>query len=123
MTTVEQVAEFHKAFGVAVRSWPDLSDKGVNQLRYDLLLEEVTELGVALIEQDPVATLDALVDIQYVLDGAFLALGFYKVKDAAFREVHSANMRKLTDGRPVKREDGKILKPRGWQPPDLSKFV
>ena len=43
--------------------------------------------------------------------------------DRVFEEVHRSNMAKLVDGKPVRREDGKILKPEGWTPPDMKKFV
>lgn len=114
------VAEFHRVFGQAVSNEPNINDDHLNELRIGLLDEELNELVVALAGRDPVATLDALTDLQYVLDGTYLALGFADVKDEAFRVVHASNMAKLgPDGRPVLRDDGKILKPPGWTPPDL----
>jgi hypothetical protein len=87
----------------------------------DLLEEELRELGEALEERDPVAVLDALTDLQYVLDGAYLALGFHAYKGDALLEVHRSNMSKLGEnGRPIYREDGKILKGPNYSPPDLA---
>lgn len=119
MTTIEQVKEFHKAFGHPVNEHVAIDNPARNILRIDLLVEEVSELTEALNKRDPLAVLDALTDIQYVLDGAYLSLGFYRVKDDAFSLVHIANMAKLTNGRPIIREDGKVLKPAGWKPANL----
>lgn len=88
--------------------------------RVALLQEELNELTAAIAAGDEVEVLDALTDLQYVLDGAFLSLGFHKMKRLAFDEVHRSNLSKLgLDGRPVFREDGKVLKPDHWSPPRL----
>ena len=78
----------------------------------------------ALLLQDSIATLDALTDLQYVLDGAYLSLGFQKYRAAAFAEVHRSNMSKLdVDGKPIKRTDGKILKSLLYTPPNLKPIL
>lgn len=85
-----------------------------------LLREEVDELEEALNKRDTVGVLDALTDIQYVLDGAYLNLGFKDFKVKALLEVHRSNMSKLgVDGKPIYREDGKVLKGPHYSPPDL----
>ena len=118
------VKEFHEKFGHPVKDKPDLSNKKLNELRINLIDEEFDELDGALARGDKVGVLDALIDLQYVLDGAFLALGFHKMKDAAMKEIHRANMSKLgEDGNPILREDGKILKSPGYSPPDLAKIL
>ena len=123
-TTLEQVAEFHKAFGHPIKETPDLSDWVLNHLRCRLINEESEELAASIGWQDKVGVLDALLDLQYVLDGAFLALGFASVKDVAFAEVHRSNMSKLgTDGKPIYREDGKVIKGPNYSPPNLERFV
>jgi predicted HAD superfamily Cof-like phosphohydrolase len=124
-STLEQVKEFHETYGLPVKDRPDLSDKKTNTLRINLLAEELEELEEALDDSDPVEVLDALIDLQYVLDGAFLSLGFHDVKDAAFREVHSSNMSKLgADGKPIVRpEDGKILKGPEYFEPNMAQFI
>ncbi len=83
------------------------------------------ELKEALEQGDLVETLDALIDLQYVLDGAFLSFGLQHVKQAAFDEVHRSNMSKLgEDGKPIHREsDGKVLKGPNYFKPDISKFI
>ena len=124
MTTLQQVEQFHRAFNIPVKDAPDLSDDDVLGLRLKLLQEELDELTLALAENDKTAALDALTDLQYVLDGTYLSLGFGKVKDAAFAEVHRSNMSKLgADGKPIRRKDGKILKSLQYSPPNLEPFV
>lgn len=124
MNTIDLVRKFHDAFGVRTPATPDIGDGDTNGLRLYLLREELIELSRALAEDDKVATLDALTDLQYVLDGAYLALGFAHLKDEAFAEVHRANMSKLgSDGKPILREDGKIMKGPGYTPPNLQPLL
>lgn len=124
-TTIEQVREFHEAFGLPVKSEQDISEDKVNKLRINLLAEEVEELKEALENNDLVEVLDALTDIQYVLDGAYLSFGLQDVKTAAFEEVHRSNMSKLgADGKPIYREeDGKVMKGPDYFKPDMKKFI
>lgn len=123
-TSIELVREFHNSFGQANQNRPSLDNESTNRLRLDLLEEELGELRDAIGSRDPVAVLDALTDLQYVLDGAYLQLGFADHKDAALLEVHRSNMSKLgTDGRPVYRQDGKIMKGPNYSPPNLAAVI
>lgn len=124
-STLEQVQEFHETYGLPVLSSPDISDEKTNALRINLLAEELDELKEALAQGDLVETLDALIDLQYVLDGAFLSFGLQGLKKEAFDEVHRSNMSKLgEDGKPIRREsDGKVLKGPHFFQPDLKKFL
>ncbi len=124
-TTLEQVTEFHETYGLSVHTAPDLSCEKTKALRVNLLQEELNELKEALANNDPLETLDALIDIQYVLDGAFLSFGLQDVKDVAFAEVHRSNMSKLgEDGKPIRRpEDGKVMKGPNYFKPDLAQFI
>lgn len=124
-TTLEQVQEFHETYGLPVLDAPSISDEKTNALRINLLAEELDELREALAAGDLVETLDALIDLQYVLDGAFLSFGLQNVKQAAFDEVHRSNMSKLgEDGKPIRRpEDGKVLKGPNYFAPDMAQFV
>jgi predicted HAD superfamily Cof-like phosphohydrolase len=124
-TTLEQVKEFHETYGLPVKASPDISDAKTNGLRINLLAEELDELKEALDAGDIVEVLDALTDLQYVLDGAYLSFGLHDVKDIAFAEVQKSNMSKLgEDGKPIRREsDGKILKGPNFFEPDLSQFI
>ncbi len=124
LTTLQLVRQFHNAFGVVERDSPCVTNTVINNLRLSLLAEELGELDHALNECDKLEALDALCDLQYVLDGAFLQLGFASVKESAFREVHRSNMTKVwPDGSVKKRPDGKIIKPPGYTPPNLKQFI
>lgn len=119
-SSLDLVREFHERFGQSIADEPNIGDNDLNTLRCGLIREELAELAEALSGDGPVAVLDALTDLQYVLDGAYLQLGFHAVKGAALAEVHRSNMSKLgDDGKPVLREDGKILKGPNYSPPDL----
>jgi predicted HAD superfamily Cof-like phosphohydrolase len=98
-----------------------------NQDQFDLYLkliqEEVEELQTAVDNNDRVEQLDALIDILVVTVGAVQSLGVDG--EGAWKEVMSTNFAKIDSltGRVRKREDGKILKPVGWRPPELSKYI
>ena len=88
-----------------------------------LVDEEYGELVEAVIADDKVEQLDALVDILVVTMGAIRAAGWDG--EAAWREVMNTNFAKIdaVTGKVRKREDGKVLKPEGWQAPELSQFI
>lgn len=88
-----------------------------------LIQEESSELAEAVAKNDKVETLDALIDIMVVTIGAIHSLGVDA--EGAWNEVLQSNLAKIDKetGRVRKREDGKVLKPEGWQPPQLSKYV
>ena len=98
-----------------------------NQDQFDLYLklikEEVDELQTAVDQNDRVEQLDALIDIMVVTVGAVQSLGVDG--EGAWKEVMSTNFSKIDSltGRVRKREDGKVLKPTGWQPPQLAKYI
>ena len=98
-----------------------------NQDQFDLYLklikEEVDELQTAVDNNDRVEQLDALIDIMVVTVGAVQSLGVDG--EGAWKEVMSTNFAKIDSltGRVRKREDGKVMKPTGWQPPELSKYI
>jgi len=89
----------------------------------DLITEEYEELKQALIDDDRVEQLDALVDILVVTMGAIRAGGFDG--EGAWKEVMDTNFAKIdpTTGKVTKRADGKVLKPEGWTAPNLTKFI
>ncbi len=124
-TTIEMVEEFHETYDLPVRDGIDLTCEQTKQLRINLLAEELDELKEALANNDPVETLDALIDLQYVLDGAFLSFGMQDLKGPAFEEVHRSNMSKLgEDGKPIRRpEDGKVMKGPNYFKPDIAQFI
>ncbi len=114
-----QVGDFHRAYGLPVRTVPTAS-VGPDQvaLRQALIEEEVRELADAARLGDVVGVADALADIVYVAYGTAHVYGIDL--DAVLDEVHSSNMTKLgADGRPVRRADGKVLKGPDYRPPDV----
>jgi predicted HAD superfamily Cof-like phosphohydrolase len=88
-----------------------------------LIEEEFRELTVALDNNDKIETLDALIDILVVTIGAIHSAGFDA--EGAWKEVMRTNFAKIDSetGKVRKREDGKVLKPVGWTPPELHSFV
>lgn len=104
-----------------------VNNEGYNKDQYELYLtligEETRELSDALAAADRVEQLDALIDILVVTIGAIHSGGFDA--EGAWKEVMRSNFSKIDKetGKVQKREDGKILKPLGWSPPDLKPFV
>jgi len=102
-------------------------DQEPSEANYDMYLgliaEEYTELADAIAADDQVEQLDALVDILVVTMGAIRAGGFDG--EGAWKEVMDTNFAKIDPdtGKVRKREDGKVLKPEGWSPPNLAQFV
>ena len=88
-----------------------------------LIEEEHTELKQALTDNNDVEVLDALIDILVVTIGAIHSAGYDA--EGAWKEVMSTNFAKIDKetGKVRKREDGKVLKPVGWTPPDLKPYL
>jgi predicted HAD superfamily Cof-like phosphohydrolase len=88
-----------------------------------LIEEEFSELKVAINECNNVEILDALTDILVVTIGALHSMG--ADAEGAWKQVMMTNFAKIDKdtGKVRKREDGKVLKPQGWTPPDLKPFV
>lgn len=133
-TIREQVIEFHEAMGVPVLSKPIVPTPSRVRLRLDLVTEEFCEFleAMGVYEEidrirsevrdaylhgrpDLVKLADAMADLDYVVEGTRLEFGINGEPIAA--EVHRSNMAKV--GGPV-RDDGKIMKPEGWTPPDIA---
>ena len=135
-TKLEMVGEFHAAMGVAVSGPVPTYD--FLKLRAKLIAEEAIETNDALFDLEKLqllayhnsdeakalkaALLKELADLLYVVYGAADLLGLNI--DAAFAEVHKNNMSKLgPDGKPIRREDGKVIKPEGYKPCDLKHLI
>ena len=122
MTNFEKVGLFMKTFGQEVKSKPDFATNKINELRVNLIVEELEELKVAVKNKDLKETVDALTDILYVTYGAGHAFGVDL--DKCFQEVQNSNMSKLgKNGEPIYNESGKVMKGPNYFKPDLSKFV
>tara|TARA_Y100000361_G_C11082412_1_gene301766 strand:- start:354 stop:752 length:399 start_codon:yes stop_codon:yes gene_type:complete len=121
-TQFELVGDFMEAFGQEVNVEPTLRDRDVQDLRLDLIAEELEELDLAIKNKDIVEVADALTDLLYVVYGAGHAFGIDL--DECFHEVHESNMSKLgEDGKPIYREDGKVMKGPHYFPPELKEIL
>ena len=120
MDVAAAVAEFHRAFGRPAQPQPTAEvDPALARLRVALIEEEVGEFVTASQHSDLIGIADALADIVYVVYGTALTYGIDL--DAVLREVHRSNMSKLgSDGKPVLRADGKVLKSDRYSPPDIA---
>ena len=122
ITNFDKVGDFMEAFGQEVLIAPKTPDPSVAKLRLELIREEVAELQAAVDGMDMLAIADGLTDILYVVYGAGHAFGIDL--DECFHEVHSSNMTKLgPEGRPLYREDGKVMKGPNYREPNLEPFV
>ena len=120
---VRSLLEFNNAFDIPKLDAPGLGTDELIELRIKLLVEEVQEYAEAARAGDMVEILDALADIGYILAGTIINHGMQHIYDDSFNEVHRSNMAKLVDGKVIRREDGKVLKPQDWQPPNLAQFL
>ena len=122
ISNFEKVGDFMEAFGQEVLYVPTLPDFNLGALRLDLIEEEVQELRDGLGKSSLLEVADALTDILYVVYGAGHSLGIDL--DDCFNEVHRSNMTKLgEDGRPMYRDDGKVMKGPNYEEPFLLPFV
>ena len=122
MTNFQKVKTFMQTFGQEVKSKPSFSSDKINELRYNLIREELDELKQAMNNKDILEVADALTDILYVTYGAGHSFGINL--DKCFAEVQSSNMSKLgVDGKPIYNEKGKVMKGPNYFKPDLKKFV
>ena len=121
-TNFENVKLFMNTFDQEVKKSPKLPSEEVVDLRLDLIEEELQELTTASYNEDMVEIADALTDILYVTYGMGAALGIDL--DKCFKEVQRSNMSKLgADGKPIYREDGKVMKGPNYSPPNLQRLV
>jgi len=122
MTNFQKVKKFMQTFGQEVKLKPSFSTEKINNLRYNLVKEELEELKQAIVNKDLLEVADALTDILYVTYGAGHAFGIDL--DSCFEEVQNSNMSKLgKNGKPIYNDAGKVMKGPNYYKPDLSKFV
>ena len=123
--TISAVEIFHDAFGIKNNYEPtiDLTEKDI-ELRYNLMNEENSEYLEAAKNGDIVEVADALGDQLYILCGTILKHGLQHKIVEVFTEIQRSNMSKLDiNGKPIYREDGKVLKGPGYSPPDLGSIL
>ena len=122
VSNFELVGDFMEAFNQKVEIDPTWPDFNTRELRLELIQEEMDELAKAVDDRDMVQIADALTDLLYVVYGAGHAFGIDL--DECFQEVHSSNMSKLgPNGKPIHREDGKVMKGPGFFEPDLENIL
>ena len=123
--TIEAVATFHDAFGIANNHRPTvkLSESDI-ELRHRLMHEENEEYLEAAKEGDLVEVADALGDMLYILCGTILKHGLQDKIAEVFQEIQRSNMSKLDiDGKPIYREDGKVLKSDLYFKPNIQRIL
>ncbi len=123
--TIDMVKDFHNAFGIenASELKAKLSETDF-MLRYNLLKEENEEYLEACKEGNIVEIADALGDILYILCGTILKHGLQDKIEEVFKEIQASNMSKLDEnGKPIYREDGKVLKGSLYFKPNIAKIL
>jgi len=123
-TQLKQVEEFHNAFGQVNGTEPQLLEEKTFELRYRLMAEENEEYKEACMNGDIVQIADALGDQLYILCGTILKHGLQDKIEEIFNEIQNSNMSKLdAEGKPLLRDDGKILKGPNYFPPNIFKIL
>ncbi|MEM0932130.1 MAG: nucleoside triphosphate pyrophosphohydrolase family protein [Bacteroidota bacterium] len=122
---IKAVEQFHTAFGLGVLQKPKANlGTSKNQLRFSLMDEENREYLEAANQGDLVEVADALGDMLYILCGTILEHGMQHKIEEVFAEIQKSNMSKLgEDGRPIYREDGKVLKGPNYFKPNIQSVL
>ena len=122
---LKAVQEFHESFGLGIKHKPiaKLAESKL-KLRFDLMTEENEEYLEAAKNNNLVEVADALGDMLYILCGTILEHGMqYKIEEV-FDEIQRSNMSKLgADGKPIYREDGKVMKGPNYFKPNILKII
>ncbi|EAP88495.1 pyrophosphohydrolase domain-containing protein [Croceibacter atlanticus] len=122
---INAVRQFHTAFGLGMKEEPT-ADLGLakNTLRFNLMKEENEEYLEAANNNDLVEVADALGDMLYILCGTIIEHGMQHKIEEVFDEIQRSNMSKLgEDGKPIYREDGKVLKGPNYFKPSIKEIL
>lgn len=121
-TPFEMVHEFHRTYGQPVGESPQMLSEARANLRWELIHEEYLEVAEALDNNDLINLVKELADLIYVVNGFAVELGVNL--DDVVEEVHRSNMSKLgADGKPIYREDGKVLKGPDYFEADIETVI
>lgn len=122
---IEAVKEFHTAFGLGMNDLPIANlGEAKNMLRFNLMKEENEEYLEAANNNDLTEVADALGDMLYILCGTIIEHGMQHKIEEVFEEIQRSNMSKLgEDGKPIYREDGKVLKGPNYFKPEIQKIL
>ncbi|MDO5608149.1 MAG: nucleoside triphosphate pyrophosphohydrolase family protein [Capnocytophaga sp.] len=122
---IKAVTEFHTAFGLGVRQSPTATlSPSIIALRHKLMAEENDEYLEAAQTHNLTEIADALGDMLYILCGTIIEHGLqYKIEEV-FDEIQRSNMSKLDEnGKPIYREDGKVMKGANYTPPNIRQIL
>ncbi len=122
---IAAVQQFHEAFGLGVKQEPTANlGKDKNLLRFNLMKEENEEYLEAANNNDLIEVADALGDMLYILCGTIIEHGMQHKIEEVFDEIQRSNMSKLgANGKPIYREDGKVLKGPNYFKPDIKAIL
>lgn len=122
---IEAVKAFHKAFGLAIKEKPEVNiGEDRTLLRFNLMKEENEEYLEAVKNNDIIETADALGDMLYILCGTIIEHGMQYKIDEVFAEIQRSNMSKLgANGKPIYREDGKVMKGPKYFKPNIKEVL
>ena len=122
---LKSVEKFHRTFGLGVSNQIKSNlEPGKKELRFKLMEEENLEYLKACQDNDPIEIADALGDMLYILCGTILEHGLQNKIEAIFDEIQNSNMSKLSeDGKPIYREDGKVLKGPNYFSPNIKAIL
>lgn len=122
---INAVKEFHKAFEIGYKEEPSVHlGENKNLLRFNLMKEENEEYFEAAMNNDIVEVADALGDMLYILCGTIIEHGLQHKIEEVFDEIQRSNMSKLgQDGRPIYREDGKVMKGPNYFKPNFEAIL
>lgn len=121
---LKKVKEFQDVFGFTTSENPTIPSLQECKLRFNLMQEENLEYIEACQNNDLVEVADALGDKLYILLGTIITHGMQDIIENVFNEIHDSNMSKLDkDNKPIRREDGKVLKGPNYFRPNIKQFL
>jgi predicted HAD superfamily Cof-like phosphohydrolase len=122
---INAVKEFHKSFEIGYKEEPTVHlGENKNLLRFNLMKEENEEYFEAAMNNDIVEVADALGDMLYILCGTIIEHGLQHKIEEVFDEIQRSNMSKLgVDGKPIYREDGKVMKGPNYFKPNFEEIL
>lgn len=123
LNKINKVKEFYKKFNLSYSNEVTFIPEDKYLMRYELMREENDEYLEACKTGDGIGIADALGDKLYILIGTIIEHGMQDKITDVFNEIHRSNMSKLgNDGKPIYREDGKVLKGENYFKPNLKQF-
>lgn len=122
---IDSVKLFHKKFNINYLNVPKANiPMETKELRFKLMEEENLEYLKATKENNLVEIADALGDMLYILCGTIISHGLQDKIEEIFQEIQNSNMSKLgKNGKPIYREDGKVLKGPNYFKPDIRRIL